>query len=430
MIKKTIAGSLLVWGLSLYAQEHYTIDDLIIKSLEISPDIQTNTLHHKAAKKRYESAKSSYLPKVDLTIDASEIARDGIGVHADTLEKDSLLMGQLSLSQLVYDFGKTSSFVGTNKEIANAYDMQAKKTIANKRLEVKEAYYKLLTSKALINVHEENLKLNKIQLFRSQKYYEAGIRTKIDVSDAQVELIRAKIDLKNAQYKLKESFANLDKAVGFQQTIAHYDVYVPKLNIETTSIPQTYELTLKESIEYAYAHRFEIQQQNHTILASQKQVKQVESNYYPSLYFLADYTKQNTQILEQFFPDDQWSMGLHLNWNLYQGGATTINTQEKKIQKQIANSDLLKLKLSIKQEVTNAYINLKRVQDSFELSKSLVEVSNEKFHQASKRYEHGLSDYIELQQARQGYIDAKALLVADYYNYYIAKAYLDNALGK
>jgi len=82
------------------------------------------------------------------------------------------------------------------------------------------------------------------------------------------------------------------------------------------------------------------------------------------------------------------------------------------------------------QGVTQAYINLQRVQDSFELSQSLLKVSKEKFHQASQRYEHGLSDYIELQQARQGYIDAKALLVADYYNYYIAKAYMDNAIGR
>ena len=59
-----------------------------------------------------------------------------------------------------------------------------------------------------------------------------------------------------------------------------------------------------------------------------------------------------------------------------------------------------------------------------------MNVSNEKFDQASKRYEHGLSDYIELQEARQGYINAMATLVVDYYDYYIAIAALDNAIGK
>ena len=70
------------------------------------------------------------------------------------------------------------------------------------------------------------------------------------------------------------------------------------------------------------------------------------------------------------------------------------------------------------------------MKDSVELSQSLLEVSDEKFDQASKRYEHGLSDYIELQEARQGYIDSKASLVVNYYNYYSAVAVLDNSIGK
>lgn len=40
------------------------------------------------------------------------------------------------------------------------------------------------------------------------------------------------------------------------------------------------------------------------------------------------------------------------------------------------------------------------------------------------------SDYIELQQARQGYINSKASLVVDYYNFYSALAVLENAIGK
>ncbi len=71
-----------------------------------------------------------------------------------------------------------------------------------------------------------------------------------------------------------------------------------------------------------------------------------------------------------------------------------------------------------------------KMRDSVELSQSLVEVSNEKFDQAGKRYENGLSDFIELQQARQGYIDSMASLVVDYYDYYDAVAVLDNAIGK
>ncbi len=96
----------------------------------------------------------------------------------------------------------------------------------------------------------------------------------------------------------------------------------------------------------------------------------------------------------------------------------------------IANSRLYNSKLSIKKQTTQAYINLNKTRDSVVLSQSLLKVSSEKFEQAQKRYEYGLSDFIELQQARQGYIDAKSNLVVSFYDYYDAIALLDNAIGK
>ena len=121
---------------------------------------------------------------------------------------------------------------------------------------------------------------------------------------------------------------------------------------------------------------------------------------------------------------------LNLDWNIYQGGASSARDEAQRTQTNIAYSKLAYSKLVVKTEVTNAYINLDSVKDSVVLSKSLLDASKEKFDQAGQRYEHGLSDYIELQQARQGYIDAAAKLVINYYNYFDAIAILDNAIGK
>jgi len=82
--------------------------------------------------------------------------------------------------------------------------------------------------------------------------------------------------------------------------------------------------------------------------------------------------------------------------------STTSRKQEKIINTSIKNSELQETKLIIKTNTTDAYINVNKTKDTVELAQSLVYVSDEKFHQASKRYEHGLSDYIELQEARQG----------------------------
>ena len=192
---------------------------------------------------------------------------------------------------------------------------------------------------------------------------------------------------------------------------------------------------MQDAVNFAYENRETIKEKKTLIKSAESKQRTAASEYYPSIYLNADYTKQMSdkqrdQEERTVIPQERYKASIDLNWNLYQGGSTSAAMQEKIIQKSVADSNLAYSRLLIKTEVTQAYITMYKMRDSVELSQSLVEVSNEKFNQAGKRYENGLSDFIELQQARQGYIDSMASLVVDYYNYYNAIAVLDNAIGK
>jgi len=417
--------------LNLSANDIYTVDDLILKSLESSPSLEISKSNYEASRSRYDTAFAGYLPKVDLHVSAGKAGMtDTFGGSEDMLD-DTVILGNLSLKQIIYDFGKTGGNSDSFKYDSTSFKFQNIQDISDKKRDVKEGYYNVLNAIALISVQEENVKLNKAQLYRSQKYFEAGIRTKIDVSDAKVTLIQAKLELKRAEYNLRLAYAALDETVGFTELTRKYEVYSKALDLDNlyTSL-DTYPLDLKESIISAYENRAILKKQESQIQSSIAKEDQRSSAYYPSFYFNADYTKQSVDTFKEFTPEDQWQASVNLDWNIYEGGSTSTQTQETKINTSISNATLIDFKLSIKKETTQAYLNVYKNKDSVELAQSLVEVSSEKFDQASKRYEHGLSDYIELQQARQGYIDAKASLVIDYYTYYIAIAYLDNAMGK
>ncbi len=420
----------LLLALSLNAAETYTVDDLVLKAIENSPDLKISSFQLEASKSRTEIASSSYLPTLDLHLGAGETGMSELPTQDDTLS-DTLIFGSLSVKQIIYDFGKTGNNVDSFKYDSDAYSMSNFQKISDKKRDVKLAYYNILQAKALINVQKENVKLNEIQLYRSQKYFDAGIRTKIDISDAQVELIKSKLGLRNAQYDLKLAYAVLDKVVGFKELTSNYKVYSIELNLQNLySTLQEYPMNLNDSIEYAYQNRYEIKKYMADLKSQEARKSLATSDYYPSLYLGADYTKQSVDKFKASVPEDQWQASINLDWNLYQGGSTSSLVQEQKINTSIYVSQLQNTKLSIKKDTTEAYINLYKTKDSVELSQSLVKVSNEKFDQAGKRYEHGLSDYIELQQSRQGYIDAKAALVVSYYAHYQAVAYLDNAIGK
>jgi outer membrane protein len=164
--------------------------------------------------------------------------------------------------------------------------------------------------------------------------------------------------------------------------------------------------------------------------ASKENIRVARSEYYPSFYLSGNYSRLEADSLNTFLPKNSWQATLSLDWNVYQGGASKALIEEQIIQENISASRLEFLKLQIKKEVTEAYINLNESHDRVELSQALLEASAEKFTQAQKRYENGLSDYIELQQARQSYIDSKSSLVIDYYSYYDALAKMYHAIGK
>ena len=421
----------LLLALSLNAKETYTVDELILEALKNSPDLKISSAQYNASKERLSVATSDYLPRVDLQVGVGKTGMSDIPTNPDAMVTDNLIMGRLSLKQIIYDFGKTDGNIDLYKYDSTSYSMANEQQISDKIRDVKKAYYDVLKAISLIRVNEENVKLNESQLYRSQRYFDAGIRTKIDVSDAHVELIKSKIDLKNSSYDLKLAYAGLDKVVGFMELELEYDVYANELDLNNLfSTLWDYDLTLTKAIEFAYENRYELKQYMTQIKSTESRADLSSSEYFPALSFNADYTKQKVDELVVNTPEDKWQASLNLDWNIYQGGATSADTQEKQILIDISKSEMQNSKLVIKKETTQAFINVYKTKDSVELSQSLLEVSVQKFDQASKRYENGLSDYIELQQSRQGYIDSKASLVINYYNYYSAIAVLDNAIGK
>lgn len=421
----------LLLALSLNAKDTYTVDELIVEALKNSPDLKISASQYSASKERLSVATSDYLPRVDLHAGVGKIGMSDIPTNPDSMITDNLILGKLSLKQIIYDFGKTGGNVDLYKYDSTSYSMANEQKISDKVRDVKNAYYDVLKAISLIKVNEENVKLNESQLYRSQKYFDAGIRTRIDVSDAKVELIKSKLDLKKSLYDLKLSYAALDKVIGFMDIEFHYDVYSDELDLNNLySTLSDYDLTLAKAIEFAYENRYSLKLYASQIKSAEARNRVSSSQYYPSLSFDADYTKQEVDEFKTSVPEDQWQASLNLDWNIYEGGATSANSQEKQILIDISKSEMQNSKLLIKKETTQAFINVYKMKDSVELSQSLLEVSADKFDQAGKRYEHGLSDYIELQQARQGYIDSKAFLVVDYYNYYSAIAILNNAIGK
>lgn len=405
------------------------VDKTIEIAMEHSPDIDISRFDFKGAIERTKFQKGYYLPRLDLS---AATGRAGMDYKGQDNLSGTVLVGNLSASQLIYDFGKTSGRISAADEEANAFQARMNQFISSKILEVKTRYYDVLKVKSIIVVAEKNIKLQEGHLRRAQRYYDNGIKTIIDVTDAQVRLTQAKLDLNNSEYELKLRRAILEQAMGYVPYNGKYELYYKKLDLPNVSRHLPRVSTSFAQLEgFAYAHRYELQSSKYLAESAQFIVESEKGGYLPTLSLSGDYQRQNVD--DDFVgltPEKQWQAGVDLTWNLFAGNQTDASVQEAKISALKASSNIDDVRLVIKRQVIEASLGVRRTKDSVTLSESIAKASEKKFYQAQKRYENDLSDYIELQEAQQGYIRSLGDLVTSYYDYYIALAQLDFAVGR
>ncbi len=438
-IKKRVLFTSLALSVSLNAQVLF-LDDLVKAAVLNSPDIKISKADYEASQQQSTQADAGYLPKVDLSAMAGKQGVDygdqevgtGLTVIRPGKVGTNILGAAVTAKQLIYDFGKTSGSTSSFENQSYAFKAALQQSISDKIFAVKKAYYDLLFNYALLDVNTENIKLNEKQLNRSERYFQAGIRTKVDITDARVNLIEAQLDLQNTNYDLRLSLVNLKKEIGIDNDKEDnkHEIFIQKPeSVDVYNSLPKLMLPLEEYKSEASENRAELQQYIQLLKSAESSRKQVEGDYFPSVYANGDYLVQDVDS-DAFAPEEQWKATVSLEWNLFAGNKTSAQNEEAKIIVMRAKAALENARLRIQKEVNDAYIQVNKQLDTTRLSESLSIASKEKFEQVQKRYEYGLADYIELQQARQSYIDSKARLTQAFYLYYTALAQLDRATGK
>ncbi|WP_353661347.1 TolC family protein [Hydrogenimonas sp. SS33] len=426
----TVYSLLLLLPLSLFAAgTTVTLDDLVATALKKSPDLQSARLDVEAAKMRLKSAKAGYLPRLDLTANTGgSTAR----FKGDISQDAALLAGRLSVSQLLWDFGKTGGTVEAAEALQKASGAALYQRVSDKILEVKEAYYAVLKAKSLVRVRQKGVELRQQQLYRAQKYLKAGIRTIIDVSDAKVELARARRDLQNVRFDVQRLRAALERAVGGAIAEGAYRLAMPDLVWERLAerLPPV-PSNLQALTGFAWRHRFAIESLKHRARSEAARIRAVEGEYLPTIGLEADAGAQYVDDdLAMSLPENDARGVVALRWNLFEGFRSDARLEEAKALHLKAVSEVQRLKLTVQEEVTEAWLALKRSEENVRLDSVIAHTAREKLHQASKRYENGLADFLELKSAQQDYIAALAALVNSYFDTYIALARLDHAVGR
>ena len=278
--------------------------------------------------------------------------------------------------------------------------------------------------------------INDQQLYQAQEYFKAGVRAKIDVTNAQLELSNAKLDLMRAQSKLDIARVNLEQVMGVVPNNGDYH-----LDEESVDLNSMYSRviplpgSLNALADEAMHNRPEVQSNLARIQSAQSDVKSVNGEYYPSVKAKGDYQYSNadygtTTTASSYDVGDIWSAGVYADWEFFSGFKTDAKSEEARSNVLRFEAEKQKIRLKIINEVTNAYNLAKLYREAIELQVVAVKLASENLQLAEERYKSGIGDMIELNDAQVKYTQAKTDFVVSYYDYNTALANIDHAIAK
>lgn len=437
-----------------------TLDDCITIALNNNPNIKNARYNYGISKANVNIARSDFFPTIGA---GTGYNYTGTKNKLTTSDSNNYSV-EATINQLLWNFGKSNANIKKQKFylIADKYDFD--NTVRETIFGVKQKYYEVLAARATTIVNQAYVEINERNYLRTKAYFEEGIKSKIDLVNAEVTWSDSKINLVKSENTYKNSLVGLNNAMylkdaptysitskdGFsiKDNVAPVDLAqirkpnddtinqipvssvkdaklltsVEKLEILTNYELEKFPYTFEECMDIAYKNRADLKALNSTLDAVKENLIYVKRNYYPELKATAGYGFKNANNTNSF------NVGVNLST-----GVNIMNQKAKvdaaKYQVDIAENSLNKLNQDIFFEVQNAYINMVELEKQIPLLEIKVRQTYENYELAEGRYYVGLGDYIQLQDAKVNYNASQRSYIEAIYRYNVSRAKLESVIA-
>ncbi len=447
-----------------------SLEECIDIAIQNNPNVEISKNNVKLIESRVGQAKSDYFPSIGLN--SGYTGDNSLHNSGYSNSHNYYYTAGISLKQLIFNFGKTNASIKMQKfnKISSEFDLDY--TILRTAYDVKNAYYGVLAARAKIDIAESNREINKRQYAQIKAYFEEGIKSRIDFVNAEVNLSNSEIELINAQTEYENMLVKLNNAMyvayapeySIKNTetfnlaenwtdikflnIGNYKKLEEEINaedteplnyttstltskIEKSDILEDYvfkplEISFEEALEKAKENRPDLKSYLATKDAMAESLKYAQREYFPQITANAGYTWRNSDAPYT----SSLSYGAGLDITSVNPMRTKYKINEAKTQLDIAIENINLIEKNIFFEVQDAFINLTQFEKQIPLYKKRVYQALENFELADGRYGIGLANFIELQDARSKYLNSQQEYIQTIYNYNIARANLEVAMGE
>lgn len=344
---------------------------------------------------------AQWYPNIDLqtslTRQKNEQTQQQLFTQSNELEsrESTSLGGTLQISYDIFTNGLRAAQVRAAERQLRSDELELEATLEQLRLDVTNDYYNLQEADESTRINEAAVRNAEVSLRDTQAQERAGLGTRFDVLQAQVELANAVQNLTNSRQQQQISRRQLVQRLSLAQAA---DIVAA----DPVQVAGSWSLPLEDSIVLAFRNRAELEQQLVQRELNQQQRRAALASRGPRISLTAQYNAQDT-LDDDTDIAESYSLGAGLQWSLFDGGAARARARQEEADIAISESRFAEQRNVIRFDVEQAYTSLLANRENIETATAALEQARESLRLARLRFQAGVGTQSQV-------IDAEAAL--------------------
>lgn len=412
-----LLAALLALSSSWAEDQELSIEQAVQLALERHERARAATLQVEAAEARVGRARAFFFPDLTLvgnyTRRASETVRE-VGGDRVTIQRRNALSPRATVRLTLFDARSLPLYRQASRERD-----AARLTAADDRrllaFEAADAFLLTLGAGQVLEAARRRLELAGNSLADAQARFAAQLVSSNDVTRAELELAIARHEATRTQGEVEDARLQLGYLL---DTPVEGALAPPVALLQIAAAPPGEAGPL---IAAAQRDRPDLAAEQQRAAALDEAAQEPLRRLVPSLEMNGQYRMTNEGGLSG--RDRDWSVGLDLTWNLYDGGALWAERTERRALARIAGLEAQAAQRRAALEVRTALVALASQQAAIDQAQVAAGVARENAAQTAELYRQGLASALAVADANARLFEAEVALVREQYG--VALAYLD-----
>jgi outer membrane protein len=344
-----------------------------------------------AAKSAVDLARAPWLPWIDLYGRETWLRYQPEAIFGPNIvptSQDQYTTYGFKATQLLYDFGKTSSSVSSAQYGLKAREVDTFRTRNRAALDFINSYFDLLEAQELHKVAQEEVTLYEAHVKDATARFRTGVITRNEVLQAEVTLADSQQRLLTAENNEALRISRLNSVLmrPLNEEVHPAEVFGTPLD----------KITLQDAWAAAEAQNADLRDLEARTRAKDESISSIRGEYLPSIYVSGGYEYNENQYMAQ---QRNWALVAGVNMSLFAGGSTNAKVSMAKYELLSLRMSREKLLDAVLMEVQAAWLEVQSSQKKIQVALAAVGQAQENLRLQRLRYKEGVGTNTEVLDA-------------------------------